>query len=110
MKGFDLMSDFSKYSIFGVPMASFFKVLAANGAEETAAAAHMPLPRNATKKQSRLLSYKELKILKGINYSRQHLDRLEKAGEFPKRIKIGARVYWYEHEIDEYVLRHADAR
>jgi prophage regulatory protein len=71
---------------------------------------HAPLPQKAAKKQSRLLTLKEIETLKGIPTTRQHIDRLEKAGKFPKRIKIGARVYWYEHEIDEYILRHADAR
>jgi prophage regulatory protein len=99
------MTYFSKLQIFGVPMASFLEARAA-----TQATADSPTRPPTIKKQSRLLSYKELKILKGITYARQHLNRLEKAGEFPQRIKIGARVYWYEHEIDEYVLRHADAR
>ena len=99
------MLDFSKLQIFGVPVAS---LLEARAAKQATAESRKRPP--TIKEQSRLLSYKELKILKGITYSRQHLDRLEKAGEFPKRIKIGARVYWYEHEIDEYVLRHADAR
>ena len=91
-------------------MAALLKELAKNRAEEVAAKSHTPLPQKAAKKQSRLLTFNELKTLKGIYDTRQHIHRLEKAGEFPKRIKIGARVYWYEHEIDEYVLRHADAR
>lgn len=35
-----------------------------------------------------------------VPYSKMHIDRLEKAGEFPKRIKIGAgRVIWKQSEI-----------
>jgi len=100
----------SKLHIFGVPMASFLKVLAENGAEEVAPNSHTPLPQKATEKQSRLLTFKELETLKGISITRQHIERLEKANKFPKRIKIGARVYWYEHEIDEWIQSKADAR
>ena len=91
-------------------MTAVLKVLAQNGAQEITAEPHTPSPRPATKKQSRLLNFNELETLKGIKYTRQHIDRLEKEGKFPKRIKIGARIYWYEHEIDEYVVAHADAR
>jgi prophage regulatory protein len=49
----------------------------------------------------RLLTFPELKPLKGIPYTRQHLARLEKAGKFPARVQIGAnRVGWLESEID----------
>ncbi len=35
-----------------------------------------------------------------IPYSKMHIDRLEKAGRFPKRIKIGAgRVVWMQSEV-----------
>ena len=91
-------------------MTALLKVLAANGAEEVAAESHTPLPQMAAKKQSRLLTFNELKTLKGISYTRQHIERLEKADKFPKRIKIGARVYWYEHEIDEWKQSEAAAR
>ena len=103
------MTYSSKLQIFGVPIASLLKARAKKGAEEVPEKSSAPLPQNPAKKQSRLLTFKEIETLKGITYTRQHIDRLEKAGKFPKRIKIGARVYWYEHEIDEYVLRHAEA-
>ena len=33
-------------------------------------------------------------------YSKQHIDRLEKAGQFPKRIYLGpGRIAWKESEI-----------
>jgi predicted DNA-binding transcriptional regulator AlpA len=104
------MTYFSKLQIFGVPMASFLKARAKNGAEEVPEKSPTPLPQNLAKKQSRLLTFNELGTAKGIRYCRIQLNRLEEEDKFPKRIKIGARVYWYEHEIDEYVLRHADAR
>jgi prophage regulatory protein len=46
-----------------------------------------------------MLSFKEL-AAHGIPYSRQHIDTLEKAGKFPKRVKIGPKcVRWIESEI-----------
>jgi predicted DNA-binding transcriptional regulator AlpA len=47
-----------------------------------------------------MLSFKEL-AAHGIPYSRQHIDTLEKAGQFPKRIHIGKRtVRWIASEVD----------
>jgi prophage regulatory protein len=93
-------------------MAALLKVRAENGAEEVAAKTHTPAPRSPTTKQSPWLTYKQLKPLKGISYSREHIKRLEKAGKFPKRIKPegGSRVYWWEHEVDEWKQSQADAR
>lgn len=35
-----------------------------------------------------------------VPYSKMHIDRLEKRGEFPKRIKLGAgRVVWRQSDI-----------
>lgn len=41
----------------------------------------------------------------GIRYSRQHLDRLEKAGKFPRRIKLtpNGRVGWLASEIHAWI-------
>ena len=39
--------------------------------------------------QKKLVSKKELKTVCGIPYSPQHIARLEAAGDFPKRIKLG---------------------
>jgi prophage regulatory protein len=51
----------------------------------------------------RLLSYPELKSSKGISYTRQHLARMEKAGQFPRRVQVGPnRVAWWEDEVDEH--------
>ena len=54
----------------------------------------------------RLLIFRELKTLKGIPYSRQHVNRLVKVGRFPRPFKpnggpsgINA---WDEAVIDQY--------
>jgi len=41
----------------------------------------------------------------GIRYSRQHLDRLEKAGLFPRRVKLtpNGRVGWIQTEIYDWL-------
>ena len=50
-----------------------------------------------------LVSKKELKAL-GIPYSFQHIARLEKAGQFPKRVQLGAcRVAWSYQEVCDWV-------
>ena len=104
------MSHSPKHRIFKLPMTAFLKVLAENGAEEAAPNSHKPSPQSVTKKQSRWLSYKELKPLKGISLSRIQLQRREDEGTFPKRIKSGARIYWWEHEIDEWKQSEAASR
>ena len=50
-----------------------------------------------------LISKKELKTI-GIPYSPQHIARLEKAGQFPKRVQLGqCRVAWRYEEICEWI-------
>ena len=50
-----------------------------------------------------LVSKKELKAL-GIPYSFQHIARLEKAGQFPKRVQLGpCRVAWCYQEVCDWV-------
>lgn len=52
----------------------------------------------------RLVSKKELKTVCGIPYTPQHIARLEAAGQFPKRILLGAnRVAWLLSEVDAWV-------
>ena len=59
---------------------------ARNGAEAMTAS----VPRIITKKELRLL----------VPYSPQHVLRLEKRQQFPKRIRIGERrVGWWLHEV-----------
>ena len=54
----------------------------------------------------RALSFPELESRKGIPYSRQYVDRLERADKFPTRIQLGGgnSVAWLEHEVDEWLL------
>jgi prophage regulatory protein len=52
----------------------------------------------------RIFSYEELKPQKGIGYSKAHLWRLERAGKFPKRVRLGVSRYgWLDSEIDEWI-------
>jgi predicted DNA-binding transcriptional regulator AlpA len=56
------------------------------------------------------LTFPELKSA-GVGYSRVHIDRLEKAGEFPKRVHLGAnRVAWLADEIQAHMARAVTAR
>ncbi len=57
----------------------------------------------------RILSKRQLKEL--VLYSPQHVARLEKAGEFPKRIQLGPnRVGWVEAEVLEWLQTRLDDR
>jgi prophage regulatory protein len=50
----------------------------------------------------RILSKKALKEL--VLYSPQHVARLEKAGLFPKRVRLGLnRVGWVESEVIDWL-------
>jgi prophage regulatory protein len=52
----------------------------------------------------RLVDKKGLKTIYGIPYCPQYLLILEKAGKFPKRIKLGpCRVAWYCSEIEAWI-------
>jgi prophage regulatory protein len=57
----------------------------------------------------RILSKKELRLL--VLYSPAHIDRLEKAGLFPKRVRLGpGRVGWIESEVLDWLQRRIDLR
>jgi len=57
-----------------------------------------------------LLDYNDLRI-RGIPYSRVHIWRLERVGEFPRRVPIGrARHGWLESEIDAWLKAKVAAR
>ena len=62
--------------------------------------------------QMKLLSKRQLKEL--VLYSPQHIDRLEKAGKFPKRVRLGngprSRVGWIEQEVTDWVQERIDLR
>jgi len=50
----------------------------------------------------RMLSKKQVREL--VLYSLQHIDRLERAGQFPKRVRLGEhRVGWIEEEVLEWL-------
>lgn len=52
----------------------------------------------------KLTSKKELKSVYGIPYCFAHIARLEAAGEFPKRVKLGAcRVAWVAEEVETWI-------
>lgn len=54
--------------------------------------------------ERRLVSKKELKSLLGIPYSPQHIARLEAAGKFPKRLRLGqSRVAWLQAEVEQWI-------
>ena len=57
----------------------------------------------------RILSKRQLKEL--VLYSPQHIARLEKAGEFPKRVQLGPnRVGWVEDEVLDWLRQRLDGR
>lgn len=59
----------------------------------------------------KLLAYDDLKPIKGIGYSKVQLWRLEKRGEFPKRVQLGrGRHGWVEQEIDDWIAARIMAR
>jgi len=59
----------------------------------------------------KLLSYDELKPLKGVPYSKVQLWRKEKVGDFPKRVRIGGNRHgWLEREIDDWIASRVAAR
>jgi predicted DNA-binding transcriptional regulator AlpA len=59
----------------------------------------------------KLLTFPELKAVKGIHLSRRHIDRMEANGGFPVRVKVGERhVAWVEAEIDAHVTELMNAR
>ena len=57
----------------------------------------------------RIISKRQLREL--VLYSPQHVARLELAGTFPKRIKLGNnRVGWLESEVHNWLQEKIDAR
>ena len=57
----------------------------------------------------KMLSKRQLKEL--VLYTPQHIQRLENAGKFPKRVKLGNnRVGWIEAEVLEWLQERIDAR
>lgn len=51
-----------------------------------------------------LVTKKELKSVFGVPYTFQHIARLEAAGQFPKRVRLGAcRVAWVAEEVQAWI-------
>jgi prophage regulatory protein len=52
----------------------------------------------------KLLTKKQVREL--TTYSYAHIDRMEREGKFPKRLRLGqARVAWYESEIQDWISK-----
>ena len=49
-------------------------------------------------------------VRRKVPVTRQTIENWEKAGEFPKRIRIGGRVFWLLSEVDDWIDRQADKR
>jgi prophage regulatory protein len=48
---------------------------------------------------------------RGIRWSKQHIGRLERLEEFPRRVKVGSNTSdWVEEEIDDWIARKIRAR
>ena len=59
----------------------------------------------------KVLGYSDLKPTKGIGFTRQHIRRMELAGEFPYHVNIGVRsIAWVETEVDAWLRGKAGAR
>jgi len=51
-----------------------------------------------------LVSKKDLRLVFGVPYSFAHIARLEAAGQFPKRLRLGAcRVAWLSEEVQNWI-------
>jgi prophage regulatory protein len=63
-----------------------------------------PTPDAGDQAPVRLVTFPELEPRKGIRYTRQYIDRLERENRFPTRVRTGANsVAWLEHELDEWI-------
>jgi len=57
----------------------------------------------------KLLTKKQVR--EKVVYSIQHITRLEEAGKFPKRIRLGEnRVGWLESEINDWIAQKVSER
>lgn len=60
----------------------------------------------------RLISKKQLKLL--VLYSPQHIQRMEHAGQFPRRVRLGthrgSRVGWIESEVMAWLQERIEKR
>jgi prophage regulatory protein len=69
----------------------------------------MPIDKNqpfykTPKKSPKLLSFADLRAVKGISFSRAHIYRMIDKGTFPKSIQTGEKsVAFVEEEIDQWI-------
>ena len=52
-----------------------------------------------------VVTWKEIKALRLVPYTRQYVGRLERQRRFPQRMKHGNRVVWYLDEIVDWFNR-----
>ena len=50
-----------------------------------------------------LVTFKELRILFGIPFTPQHVLRLQKAGKFPLRRKVGNLNLWLRADVEAWI-------
>jgi predicted DNA-binding transcriptional regulator AlpA len=66
-----------------------------------------PMPKVSEERATtcvRLLSFTDLRLLKGIRYGRDHLRTKWKAGEFPEPVRLSPkRIAWREADIDKWI-------
>jgi len=61
----------------------------------------MTRPKDKPAHRRRLVRYWQLDPTYGVGWSRMHIDRLEKAGRFPKRVHVGPNtIAWWSDEIE----------
>ncbi|MCW5699260.1 MAG: AlpA family phage regulatory protein [Rhodospirillales bacterium] len=59
----------------------------------------------------KIVSFSDLKDRFGLTWTRVHVNRLIKAGQFPQKVQISAgRVGWLESEIEAWLRARADER
>jgi prophage regulatory protein len=59
----------------------------------------------------RFVRYAQLRQAKGIPFSRVHINRLEKAGRFPRRVRLGPNtIAWREDELDDWSAARSNER
>ena len=59
----------------------------------------------------KLIQYPEIRPRTGIKFTRQHIGRLVKAGQFPAPVRYGVRsIAWVEAELLDYLAKAANNR
>lgn len=59
----------------------------------------------------RFVRYTQLRQVKGIPFSRVHINRLEKAGRFPRCVRLGPNtIAWREDELDNWSAARSNER